>query len=326
MIDISKKIETLRTAKARLIVRMKPTSIKLIKNNGVPKGNVLETARTAAYMGVKKTSELIPLCHPIPIEWAKTEFILDRNEITIECEVKKMYKTGCEMEALVGAASAGLCIYDMMKPIDKEIEILSGKLVEKSGGKSDFSNKSKRRFTSAVLVISDSVHKGVKKDRAGAAICEKLRQLGVDVVTYEVIPDELETIRERTRSLSGQTDIVITSGGTGLSKRDVTPEAIRPLLTREIPGIMEAAREYGQKRTPYSMLSRGVAGVIGETLVLTLPGSTRGAEESMDALFPYVLHVFGIMKGETHGKLLRHAELVSASHGRERIDPETSSG
>ncbi|MDP6909735.1 MAG: molybdopterin-binding protein, partial [Flavobacteriales bacterium] len=175
------------------------------------------------------------------------------------------------------------------------------KLLKKKGGKSDFKNRFREDLQAVVVVCSDTISKGKKEDRAGKAIMAKLEASNVKIADYLIIPDETEDIRsEINKAVNAGMDMVIFTGGTGLSKRDVTPEAIVPMLDREIPGIAEAVRNYGQDRTPYSMLSRTVSGVIGETLVLALPGSTNGAKESMDALFPALLHIFGILKGARH--------------------------
>ena len=119
--------------------------------------------------------------------------------------------------------------------------------------------------------------------------------------TYTIIADEIADIQSNIKkAVDAGTSLVLITGGTGLSPRDVTPEAVRPLLNREIDGIAETLRNYGQDRTPYAMLSRRVAGTIGNTLVIALPGSTKGASESMDALFPAVLHIFKVLKGGRH--------------------------
>jgi molybdenum cofactor synthesis domain-containing protein len=192
-------------------------------------------------------------------------------------------------------------MYDMLKPIDKGIEIHSIRLIEKKGGKSDFKDRFRKDLKAGVVVCSDTISKGQKEDKAGKAIIAKLETCSVEIAQYEIIPDEADQIQEKLKSYVEQNiDLIIFTGGTGLSARDITPEAVLPLLDREMPGVMEAARNHGQQRTPYSMLSRGIAGVIGETVVLTLPGSTGGARETMDALFPSLLHVFGILRGARH--------------------------
>ena len=304
MNNITHKVTSLRKAVASAIVKTsKQETIDAILSKTVPKGDVFEFSRAAGLLAIKKTSDVIPDCHPLPVEYAAIRHTVEGLNVHIEVEVHTIYRTGVEVEAMHGASVTALTMYDMLKPIDKEVEISTIKLVQKKGGKSDFKDKLSFDLRCAVVVCSDSVSAGSKQDSAGKAIVQKLQQHGLHAAAYVIIPDERNEIQAKAKSLSEEGyHLVFFTGGTGLSPRDVTPEAIEPLLTRSIPGLMEAARRYGQERMPYAMLSRGVAGFINGTLVLTLPGSTRGAEESMDALFPYLLHIFRVAEG------LRHAE------------------
>lgn len=298
MIDITHKPTTLREATATALVTVSdPATIASVREKRVPKGDVLESARVAALLGVKKTHELIPDCHPLPIEHAEVRFDVDGQEILVTMRVRTIYRTGVEVEAMHGASIAALTIYDMLKPIDKGVAIGGIRLVEKKGGKSDWKDRFEVPVKAAVLVISDGVASGKKEDKAGVSIVERLERLNVGMLQRSVVADEPEAIAQQVRAWADQgMDLILTTGGTGLSLRDRTPEAIAPLLDREVPGIMEAARSYGQERMPWAMMSRGIAGMIGRTLVITLPGSTRGAQETMDALFPFVLHVVKVQE------------------------------
>jgi molybdenum cofactor synthesis domain-containing protein len=152
-----------------------------------------------------------------------------------------------------------------------------------------------------VIVCSDTISAGQKEDQAGKAIISKLEAYDIAVSDYIVIPDDKNLIQEKAKHYENQgVDLIIFTGGTGLSTRDNTPEALNEIIDRKIPGIEEAIRSYGQERTPYAMLSRSVVGTINNSIVLALPGSTNGAKESMDAIFPSILHAFGVLKGARH--------------------------
>lgn len=302
MVDITHKSNSLRYARTQAVVRFsRSATAEAIRDKKVPKGDVFEMAKAAALFAVKRTSDMIPDCHPLPVEFAAVTYELDDMQLRIIMEVKTVYKTGVEVEAMHGVSVAALTVYDMLKPLDDGIEITSIRLLEKKGGKSEYSVEFLERLSAAVIVCSDSVASGKKQDSAGKAVIAHLEKLHVKVSEYSVIPDEVEEIRSKLKVLlAAGHRLVIFTGGTGLSQRDVTPEAIRPMLQREIPGIEEAIRQYGQDRMPYAMLSRSVAGMIGDTLVLALPGSTRGASESMEAVFPHVLHLFRVLEALRH--------------------------
>lgn len=298
MIDITHKPTALReaTAEATVSVSLAGT-IAAIKEKRVPKGDVLEAARVAGLFGIKRTADMIPDCHPLPVEFAEVGFALEEKAIVVTVRVKTIYRTGVEVEAMHGASVAALTIYDMLKPIDKGITIDRIRLVEKKGGKSDWKDAFDKAPRAAVLIVSDGVAAGKKEDKAGATIVERLKKLGVEVGAQAIVSDEPDRISMQVKSWALEKyDLILTTGGTGLSPRDRTPEAIAPILDRDVPGIMEAARAYGQERMPLAIMSRGVAGMIDRTLVITLPGSTRGAQETMDALFPFVLHVIKVQE------------------------------
>ena len=302
MLDISRKGDTLRTATAEARIHAAVETIARLQSRDIPKGDALEVARVAAIQAVKNTAQIIPFCHPLPILGAEVKYDIAADSVRIEVTVTTIFKTGVEMEALTGASVAALTLYDMLKMIDTSLSIDSIRLLRKKGGKSDFQEEHAIGLRAAVLVLSDSVAQGKKTDTAGKAIVERLERHGLLVADYQILPDEPQMLAEKITTWADQDklDLVITTGGTGFSPRDTTPEAMAGIIEREVPGISEAARAYGQQRTPYSMLSRGKSGLRGSTLIVNLPGSRKGVEESLDALFPALLHAFKMIRSESH--------------------------
>jgi molybdenum cofactor synthesis domain-containing protein len=206
------------------------------------------------------------------------------------------------MEALSGACIGALTIYDMLKPIDDSLFISSVRLLDKSGGIGQFATKEGNKIRAGVIVVSDSVATKKRTDKSGRLIVDVLKNKSIEVVKYKVVPDDSSAIEELLTKYSDdlRLDLVLTTGGTGLGRRDVTPEATRNVIEREITGIVEGSRAYGQRRTPLSMLSRGVAGVRGKTLIINIPGSATAVSETLDFLFPGLEHAFKMMEGHGH--------------------------
>ncbi len=300
MVGITHKSYSLRKAIATAAVTVSAQeTITAIEQRKVPKGDIFEFARAAALLAIKKTSDVIPDCHPLPIEYAAITYAIEQLSVIITVEVHTVYKTGVEVEAMHGASVAALVMYDMLKPIDKGVTIEKIQLLEKQGGKSDHAAVSKQ-LSCAVVVCSDTVSKGEKQDTAGKAAVTALEK-HTATVDYRIVPDEIAAIQSALNEYRDKgTDLVLFTGGTGLSQRDTTPEAVTPLLDTLIPGIMETIRSYGQQRTAHAMLSRGVAGFAGNTLVITLPGSLKGVEESLQAILPHVFHVFSVRDNQPH--------------------------
>jgi cyclic pyranopterin monophosphate synthase len=315
MRDISGKQITLRTATGIGMVTCSAETIEHIKNDTLPKGNMFDVARAAAFLAAKNTSNLIPHCHPVSIDGMSVEFeILDKDKhtselgiatqelygVVIRAQIKSIGRTGIEIEALTAISIAALTVYDLLKNIDKKLSIGPIRLLEKTGGKSG-----QKYFNTppkcAVLVCSDSTFEGKREDTSGLKIIEMLTEHGITDTTYAILPDEPSQIQAQIRAwVAEDYAYVFTTGGTGLGPRDKTVEAVKAIIERDADGITEAMRVYGQMRTPLAMMSRAVAGAINETLIVTLPGSSNGVRECLEAIIPAVFHARKMMKGGGH--------------------------
>ena len=153
--------------------------------------------------------------------------------------------------------------------------------------------------TTAVLTVSDSSARGERADLSGPAVAEALRRHGFEVVTTEIVADDQQSIRRALIGLAAKARLVVTTGGTGIARRDVTPEATRAVCKRLVEGIPERIRLEGAKKTPLAALSRGVCGVRGTSLILNLPGSPKGAVESLESVIDLLPHALQLLAGDT---------------------------
>ncbi len=302
MIDVSPKSNSLRYARAKGSLIAPGEIIGRVGNRTVPKGDVLATARASGIAAAKRTSDWIVFCHPIPLDWVELTFELEPDRICVIAEVRSIWKTGVEMEAITAVSAALLNMYDMLKPLTDSLELSDIRLIEKRGGKSDSPPGIPTGLTAAVVVVSDSTYQGLREDVSGKTIADYLECAGVAVSGTEIVPDEQETIRDVLLRLSegGKPRLVITTGGTGLGPRDVTPEATISVVERVLDGVSETIRAYGQNRVPVAMLSRCICGVRGNTVIVNLPGSVSAVKDGLQVLLPAILHVFPMMGGEGH--------------------------
>lgn len=302
MYSTAHKISTLRTAVARSVLEGNAELVQVLRSRKGPKGDALEMARAAGVLAGKRTWELIPYCHPLQIDQITVDYEFTETTVEVTATATTIGKTGIEMEAIVAAQLAATTLFDMCKPLDIPMRITGTELVEKRGGKSSFQERIPEDFRAAVVVTSDGTAAGTREDKSGKIIRDYLQDsLNIDTPAYVIIPDEQATITDTLRRLiDEQFPLIVTTGGTGLGPRDVTVEATANIIEREIPGVMETARAYGQRRTPYAMLSRGLAGVVGKTIIVNLPGSSRGTQESLHAIFPALLHSYGMIAGGGH--------------------------
>lgn len=317
MNDISEKPISLRTARAEAFLYCTPATLDRVRAGDLPKGNFFDTARAAGLLAAKQTQHLLPHCHPVPIDGFRLDFEIEaaaktetptatsqaRTGVRILGEGRSVSRTGIEMEVLTAVSVAALTMYDMLKPVDKNLEIGGIRLLTKSGGRSQQVAERPAGLSAAVLITSDRVSRGEAVDGSGPVIAELLAAQGVEVTESRVVPDDAESIRAVLAGwIAAAVPFVFTSGGTGLGPRDVTADVVRSLLEKEVPGIAEAMRRFGQDRTAFAMLSRSVAGSAGGTLLVTLPGSPRAVRECLNAILPGVLHARAMLGGEGHGK------------------------
>ncbi len=316
MINVGEKTPTHRRAQAFGKIEMALQTAQRIAAREMPKGDVLALAEMAGIMGAKRVSETLPLCHPLPLDAVYVKCVVQDAEVIVSCEVHAFAKTGVEMEALAGVSAALLCVYDLTKGIDPVLTISGIHLGVKEGGKSGVwvnpnhpisqveapSELALSGVRVRVLTVSDRCSRGDAQDLSGPKAIEILKAQGAGDISGRVVADEVEAVRAAIEKFSKteKVDLIVVTGGTGISPRDVTPEALAPLWSKRIPGLGELLRARGAAATPMSWLSRSEVGVVGSTLVALLPGSPRAVAEGLEVLMEHLPHALHVLKGGGH--------------------------
>jgi cyclic pyranopterin phosphate synthase len=304
MVDVGDKSVTTRIATAAGRLTTTPEVLALVRADGLPKADVLATARIAGIGGAKRTWELIPLCHQLDLTSVTVTFELAEDSIEIRATAKTRGRTGVEMEALTAVSIAGLTLHDMVKAVDPRAVLGDIRLLAKSGGKhgewrrdaQDAAPRELRAGTAVVVVASTAAAAGERADGTGPVIAEWLEGHGYSVDGVLVVADA-DIADGLADALDRMPAVLITTGGTGVSPTDRTPEATSAVLDRELPGIAEALRARGLVSTPTAALSRGLAGTAGGTVVVNLPGSSGGVRDGLEVLNGMLDHLVAQVSG-----------------------------
>jgi len=319
MVDVGHKAVTARSATASGRFVTTAEVIALVKADGMPKADVLATARIAGIQGAKKTSELIPLCHPLPLSSVRVDFSFDDAAIIVTATAKTIGQTGVEMEALTAVAIAGLTLHDMVKAVDPAAAMTDVRLDDKTGGKSGHWTRGAvstgsttgsaviepssviepveivETSSAYVIVSSTSSAAGTRDNTTGPLIATWLEEHGYPTTT--AVTADAAIGEALSAALAAHPAIIITTGGTGPSPTDRTPEATAAVLDRALPGVAEAIRARGLAKTPTAALSRGLAGLAGGTIIVNLPGSPGGVKDGLAVLDELLDHLVAQVAG-----------------------------
>jgi molybdenum cofactor biosynthesis protein MoaC len=299
MVDVTSKTPTTRVATAEGKIYLQIETLQAIKDNSLPKGNVFTTAKLAGIQAAKKTAGLIPLCHPLPLSWIDLAFETKQDHILIRSIVKTQAGTGVEMEALTAVSVAALTIYDMCKAVDPSMKITGIRLVEKTGGRTSFQTQYRPRV--GVITLSDRIAAGEGNDKSGTLLQEGFKAAGCPVDHYLLLPDGSKKLKSTLQDwIESGVELILTTGGTGLGPRDLTIPEVEKLLETRLPGVEQALHAYGRKKIKTAMLSRLLAGTIGETIIICLPGSPGAVKDALEVLIPTIFHAGEILKGAHH--------------------------